>query len=89
MLTATGLAGVSFIGTLLAAHDLSSNGKVSTVAFLLEMAGIFFIPTSVLLSAAIVWAFHKSWRTHWPFLLLSAFNFAIALAFAWFIVSHR
>jgi hypothetical protein len=89
MFTASALAAVTLVGQLLAAHDLAGKGRVSTVAFLIEMAGIFFIPTSVILSAAIVWAVHKSWRRHLPFLVLAAINFAIALNFAWFIVSHR
>lgn len=88
MLIATGLAVVSLLGQLLAIHGLGTKGQISSVAVLLEMAGIFFIPTSVILTAAIVWSVRKSWRNHLLLLAIASLNLLIALNFAWFLVGN-
>lgn len=88
MLIATALAVVSQLGQILAARDLTSKGRISAVALILEMAGIFFIPTSVILSAAIAWSIRKSWRNHLFLLALAAINTLIALSFAWFLIGR-
>jgi hypothetical protein len=87
-LIATALAAVSLLGQILAIHGLSAKGQISSVALILEMAGIFFIPTSLILSAAIIWTARKSLRNQLPLLLLAAINIVIALNFAWFIVGN-
>jgi hypothetical protein len=88
MLIATALAAVSLVGQLLAIHGLGAKGQISAVALILEMAGIFFVPTSAILSAVIAWSVRKTWRSHLPLLALAALNILIALNFAWFIIGN-
>ena len=89
MLTASALAMVSLVGQFLAARDLKASGHATSIALVLEMAGIFFVPTSVIISGAIVWSFRRTWRQHLLFYLLASLNLAIGFSFAWFIFANR
>ena len=88
MLIATALLIVPQIGQFAAIRDLNLHGHESGLAILLMMAGIFFIPTSFILSVAIVGTLKTDERKERKdLILLGLLNVIISISLAWFIVS--
>lgn len=88
MLVATALLLVPQVGQFLAIHDLNVYGRVSDLTFLFQYAALFFIPTSLILTAAIAWAIRRLWRQHERLLILAGINALIALNLIWFLADN-
>ena len=52
-------------------------------ATLFAIMAVFFIPTSVTLTAAILYTIRTSWREHPGFILLSVLNLVLAATAVW------
>ncbi|HEY2003770.1 MAG TPA: hypothetical protein VGH44_01485 [Candidatus Saccharimonadia bacterium] len=87
MLAATGLLVVPQVGQFLAVRDLNISGRVSDLTFLFQYAALFFIPTSLIVTAAIAWAVRRRWRHHERLLTLAGINTLIAVNLIWFLVN--
>lgn len=84
-LIATALLIAPGIGQFVALHDLATSGQLSAVAFLFELTSIFFIPTSLIVSAAVFMVARKNWRQNEKLIILCGINVLIALNLIWFI----
>jgi hypothetical protein len=85
MLIATALLIVPQIGQFAAIRDLNFLGHESAIAVLFMMAGIFFVPTSVILTVAILATLKRGERK--DLLLLGLINVVISISLIWFFVS--
>src|ERR1035437_1428167 len=80
MLIATALLIVPQIGQFIAIRDINTSGHESTVAVLFMFATIFFVPTSLILTVAIIATIRRSWRSHERLALLGAINLLLVLS---------
>jgi hypothetical protein len=88
MLIATVILLVPQIGQFIAIRDINSTGHVSALAFLFLLLGIFVVPTSVILSVAIIASVRRSWRSHSAVVILGVLNLLIAFSLIWFFVNQ-
>jgi len=58
-------------------------GYGTSFAALFALLAIFFVPTSLILTTAILYAIRTSWRDHPGFLLLGLLNFILAVSAVW------
>jgi hypothetical protein len=86
LLLSTALLLVPTIGQLIAVRDLNTSGRLSDLAFLFQLVGIFFVPTSIILTAAIFMVIRKRWREHERLAILCGLNALIAINLVWFAV---
>jgi hypothetical protein len=86
MLLATALLLIPGIGQFVAIHDINTSGRLSDLAILFKIAGIFIIPTSIILSVAIIMAVRHWWRSHEAIITLGVINILIALNLTWFFI---
>jgi hypothetical protein len=87
MLIATALLIVPQIGQFAAIRDLNLTGHESNLAILFQMASVFFLPTSIILSGAILATIRKNWREHQNLVILGLVNIVISINLIWFFVS--
>lgn len=87
MVISTGLLLLCSIGQVIAIHDLNSSGKLSGLALVFKFAGIFLVPTAVILTGAIMLVLRRKWREHERIMILGLLNLLIALNLVWFFVS--
>lgn len=87
-LVATALLCVPQIGQFVAIRGLNVDHRQSAIALLLAMAGIFIIPTSLILTLAVAYSYRKTWRSEQTIMLLAALNLLLALSLAWFAVDQ-
>ena len=86
MLIATARLFVPQIGQFIAIRDLNLDGQLSNLAVVFMFATIFLVPTSVILTYAIITTVRKQWREHERLIILGALNAIIALNLTWFFV---
>src|SRR4051812_22153624 len=70
MLIATALLFIPQIGQFLAIRDINTAGHISGLALVFMFAGIFIIPTSAILTGAIMYVHRKDWRKHERIMIL-------------------
>ena len=87
MLLATALLLVLGIGQFIAIRDLNTAGQFSSLALLFAMAGIFLLPTSVILSTVILYVNRRDLRAQRQLLVLGALNLILAINLIWFIAN--
>jgi hypothetical protein len=87
LLLSTALLAVVGIGQFVGLHDLGTTGKLSSVAFLFMVAGIFFVPTAMILSGVILYTIRRQWREHEQLVVLGALNLVLGLNLVWFFLS--
>jgi hypothetical protein len=85
MLIATALLIVPQIGQFAAIRDLNLSGHESNLAVLFMMAGIFIIPTSFILTVALLATLKRGQRK--DLILLGLLNVIISISLTWFFVS--
>lgn len=85
MLIATFLLLLPQIGQFIAIADVTKSGRPGALAIFFEFAAIFIVPTSLILTAAIVYGLRRQWRSHIGIMLLGLLNFIIAANIIWFI----
>ncbi len=86
MLIATGLLLIPQIGQFVAIADLNATGREGNLALFFMFAGIFIVPTSLILSGAIIYTIRHEWRQHRLLVLLGGLNKLISLSLIWFFV---
>ena len=87
MIAATVLLLVPQLGQFLAVHDINTAGHVSDLTLLFQLTSLFFIPTSLILTGAIVWAVRRWWRNHEPLMILAGINTLIAINLILFFIN--
>jgi hypothetical protein len=87
MLLATVLLLVPGIGQFVALHDLATAGKLSGLAVLFEIVTIFFVPTSLILTGAIIMVVRKNYRHNEKLIILGGLNILLAINLIWFFVN--
>jgi hypothetical protein len=87
MLIATALLIVPQIGQFASIRDINLTGHESGLDLLFMFAALFMLPTSVILSGAIMYTFRKAWREHQNLMILGAINVVISISLTWFFVS--
>ena len=87
MIAATVLLLVPQLGQFLAVHDINTAGHVSDLTLLFQLTSLFFIPTSLILTGAIVWAVRHWWRNHEPLMILAGINTLIAINLILFFIN--
>lgn len=87
MLIATALLVVPQIGQFLAIRDINFLGHESNLALLFTFAALAVIPTSVILTVAILYTVRSTWREHQNLAILGLLNLVISISLAWFLVS--
>jgi hypothetical protein len=88
MLTATALLLVPQIGQFIAIRDLNFTGRESPLAVLFMVIGIFIVPTSFILTLAILFIVRKVWRSHERLCLLGVLNIVLISSITWFFFSQ-
>jgi hypothetical protein len=88
MLIATALLIIPQIGQFLTIRDLNTSGQESGLALFFMFAGIIVIPTSAILTGAILAVIRKQWRRHERLVILGVINSLIILNLAWFLVDQ-
>lgn len=88
MLIATALLLIPQIGEFVSIRDINTNGKQSALALLFMFAGVFIVPTSLILTAAILFTVKKSWREHQRLFILGIINILIIISVTWFFVGQ-
>jgi hypothetical protein len=88
VLIATGILIIPQIGLFMAVRDLNTSGHTSPLAFLFLIIGVFTVPTSVILSGAIVASVWRKWREHQPIVMLGVVNTLIALNIIVFVANQ-
>jgi hypothetical protein len=86
MLLSTALLLVPGIGQFVALHDLATQGKLSGLAVLFAITAIFFVPTSLILTTAIIAVVRKDWRRHEKLVILGGLNALLAINITWFFI---
>lgn len=84
MLLSTALLLVPGIGQLVHIRDLNTAGRASDLALVFAFAGIFIVPTALILSGVVIATIRKSWRNHQRLVILGALNIFISLNLIWF-----
>jgi hypothetical protein len=84
MLLATVLLLAPGIGQFVTIHDLNTIGHASQLALLFAVAGLFLIPTSLILTGVITFTTRREWRQHERLMILGALNALIAANLIWF-----
>jgi hypothetical protein len=84
MLLATALLIVPGIGQFMAIRDLNTIGHDSDLAVLFMVVAIFAVPTSLILSSAIIATVRREWRQHQRLVILGILNIIISLNLIWF-----
>jgi hypothetical protein len=84
MLVATTLLLITQIGQFVAIRDLNTSGHESPLAVLFSLVGIFFVPTSFILTGVIAYSVMNSWRSHQRLLILALVNLLIIASVTWF-----
>jgi hypothetical protein len=87
MLVSTALLIIPQIGQFAAIRDLNFTGRESDLATLFMLAALAIIPTSVILTSAILFTIRRTWREHQNLLILGLVNLVISISLGWFIVS--
>ncbi len=88
MLLATALLFVPQVGQFVSIRSLNVSHQQSAIGLLLALVGIFIIPTSLILSLAILYSYRATLKTQQPIVLLGVLNILIALSLAWFTVGQ-
>jgi hypothetical protein len=88
MLIATALLVVPQVGQFVAIRDLNTAGHMSDLALLFMIVAIAVIPTSLILTGAIVAVVRRQLREHERLVILGAINTLIALNLIWFFVDQ-
>jgi hypothetical protein len=87
MLLATALLIVPTIGQFSLIRDLNTGDTSSALTLLLNLSGVFFIPTSAILTGVILYLIRTDWRRHERLAILGAVNIIIILNLIWFDVA--
>jgi uncharacterized membrane protein YozB (DUF420 family) len=85
MLIATALLILPQIGQFISWGDAARGGGDGDLAIFFKFAAIFIVPTSLILSAAIVMGVRRTWRRHRAIMLLGTINALIALNIVWYL----
>lgn len=84
LLLATGLLIVPTIGQFSLIRDLNTGDTSSALTLLLNLSGVFFIPTSAILAGVILYLIRTDWRQYERLAILGAVNIIIILNLIWF-----
>jgi hypothetical protein len=87
MLLSTVLLIVPTIGQAVALRDLATSGKLSGLAVLFEVVTIFFVPTSLILTGAIIMVVRKNYRQNERLVILGGLNILLAINIIWFFIN--
>jgi hypothetical protein len=85
MLIATALLLLPQFGKFISGGDLSKNGREGDLAIFFKFAAIFIVPTSLILSAAIMAGVRRQWRTRPTLVILGIINILIGCNIIWFL----
>jgi hypothetical protein len=83
-LIATALLIVPQIGQFVAMRDINATGHDSGIGILFDMAMVFLVPTSVILSGVILYTVRHHLREQRPLVTLAALNLLLAGSIIWF-----
>jgi hypothetical protein len=86
MLISLALLMLCQIGQFMSISDINRAGHEGDLAIFFLFAAIFIVPTSLILTSAILWGARGTWRQQRPIMLLGAINILIALNITWFFV---
>ncbi|MDF2461475.1 MAG: hypothetical protein K0S68_878 [Candidatus Saccharibacteria bacterium] len=87
MLIATALLLVPGIGQFVALRDLAVDQELSVLAFFFIFSAIFIVPTSLILTAVILYLIRKDWRRHEKLAILGVLNLLLILNVTWFFIN--
>jgi hypothetical protein len=73
-------------GQLLIIAERNLGNSTSNGAFTFAFVCLFFIPTSLILTGAVMWLLRGSRQEHKPLYLLGLINILLALQLSWFAV---
>ena len=82
MLISTALLVIPVLGQILT----QSGSRDPALAFFFVFAGIFIVPTSVILSTAVGWSLRREWQAHKTVMVLCAISIITSLELLWFFV---
>jgi hypothetical protein len=88
MLLATALLLVPGVGQFVSIRDLNTIGRASDLALLFNMASLFLVPTSLILTGVILYTIHRHWREHERLAILGLVNLIIVFNLAWFFLGQ-
>jgi hypothetical protein len=88
MLGATVLLLVPQIGQFIAIRDINFTGHESNLAVLFMVIGIFIVPTSLILTAAILFIVRKNWRSQQRLCILGLVNLLLIGSITWFFLGQ-
>jgi predicted permease len=86
MLIATALLLVPGIGQFVALRDLAVDQQLSNLAIFFIFTAIFIVPTSLILTGAILYVIRKDWRRHEKLAILGVLNLLLILNVTWFFI---
>lgn len=86
LVISTGLLLLPQIGQFISLADLAKGHRVSDLAIFFQFAAIFIVPTSLILTGAVLYTYRQTWRDHRPALLLGAMNLLLAINITWFLI---
>lgn len=75
------------IGQFMAIRDLNTLGRIDNLALFFEFTALAAIPTSLILTGAVLWVLRKTWREHEKTYILGILNIIISLNLVWFLVA--
>lgn len=87
MLIASALLLLPVIGQFMSWADMARDGRYSDLAIFFRFTAIFIVPTSLILSVAILSGIRTNWREHLALTILGVLNMLVALSVIWFMVA--
>ena len=87
MLIASALLLLPVIGLFMSWADVARDGRYSDLAIFFRFTAIFIVPTSLILSVAILSGLRHNWREHLALAVLGALNVLVALGVIWFLAA--
>lgn len=85
LVIATGLLILPQIGQFISLADLARGARPSDLAVFFQFAAIFIVPTSLILTAVIIYTHRQDWRQYRPLMMLGAMNILLAINITWFL----
>ena len=86
LIIATGLPFLPQIGQFISLAALAKGDAPSDLAVFFQFAAIFIVPTSLILTAAVLYSHRQTWREQRPEMLLGAMNALLAINIIWYFI---
>ena len=86
MVIATLLLLIPGIGQFIALHDLATTKQLSPLALLFAFSALAIIPTSLILTGAILYLIRRHWGRHEKLAILGLLNLLLVVNLTWFFV---